>query len=149
MIAHFLAAGGVFPDISMIATDSTYREKIETAARARIFWGDAQADVVKYLADNGTDQRQAEMMVEAYYHERADTVRKMGFRKILIGIPLVIAPLLPWIILSVIMHRFFMPPVMMLCLPGSLLVYGLYLLFKGTLMYLWPDTQMGDIAEQD
>jgi hypothetical protein len=149
VIANVAAAGGAFLVYRMLTAEETYREKIETTARARVFWGDPEADIVKYLADNGTEQGEAKLMVEAFIHERADTVRKMGLRKILIGIPLVTAPLLPWIILSTMMHRLFMPPIMILCLPGSFVVYGLYSLFKGILMYVWPDTQAGDIAEAD
>lgn len=133
----------------MISTGSTYREKLETDARARIFWGDAQAEVVKYLVENGMDQKEVDGMVEAFVHERADTIRKMGFKKILIGTACVAAPMVPWIVLSAMLHRFFMPPIMFACVPGSIGVYGLYSLFKGTMMYVMPDSETGDVAEAD
>jgi len=133
----------------MIATGSTYRERAEDAARARIFWGDARDDVVKHLVDNGVAHEEEGGIVEAFVHERADTIRKMGLKKILVGLPLIAVLFAPWLIISFMTHRFFMPPVWILCLPGSAFVYGAYSLLKGMRLYLMPDSEMGDIAEKD
>ena len=133
----------------MIATGSTYREKAETEARARIFWGDSCEEVLKHLVDHGIEHGEAGGMVEAYYHERIDTIRKMGMKKILIGLPCLAVPLAPWLVLTVIMHRLFMPPMMVICLPGSLGIYGAYSLIKGTQLYFLPDGELGDIAEKE
>ncbi len=129
--------------------NSTYREKAETTARAKIFWGDAREDVVKDLVDNGMDSTEASGLVESFVHERAHTIRKMGTKKILIGSALVLLPLLPWIAFVIMLHRFFLPPLMILCLPGSVLVYGGYSLFSGSMMYFLPDNLTGDIAETE
>ena len=133
----------------MISTGSTYREKLDAAARAKIFWGDPREEAIKHLVENGIDSEEANGMVEAFVHERADTICKMGFKKILIGAVLVALPLAPWIILTIMVHRFFMPPIMILLLPGSVFVYGAYSLFPGSMMYMWPDNQTGDVSEID
>jgi hypothetical protein len=133
----------------MIATGSTYRERAETEARARIFWGDQRDDVVRHLTDNGVAHEEAGGIVESFVHERADTIRKMGMKKLLIGGALVGALFTPWFAICIITHRFFMPPLMIACLPGSVGVYGAFSLLKGAQLYLMPDSEMGDIAEKD
>jgi hypothetical protein len=133
----------------MISTGSTYREKVETTARARVFWGDTPDDVIKELTDNGLVQDEAKGLVEEFVRERAHTIRSMGSKKIFIGLALVALPLLPWIALTVMLHRFFMPPLMVLCVPGSVFVYGAYSLFKGIFMYFLPYNETGDVAEVD
>jgi len=133
----------------MIATGSTYRERAETEARARIFWGEARDEVVKHLVNNGVEREEAGGIVEAFVHERADTIRKMGLKKLLIGLPCVLVPVTPWLVMSVLMHRLFMPPIIILCLPGSITIYGAYSLIKGAQLYLMPDSELGDIAERE
>jgi hypothetical protein len=133
----------------MISMGSTYREKLETTARAKIFWGDAREDVVKNLVDSGMDSVEANGLVEAFVHERAHTIQKMGTKKIFIGLALVALPLLPWIAIMVMIHRLFLPPLTIICLPGSCLVFGGYSLFSGSMMYFMPDNLTGDIAETE
>src|SRR5690242_11072229 len=94
----------------MTTTGSSYREKIETAARAKVFWGESRDDVFKHLIDNGFSAEEANAIIEMFFSERAVTLRKWGVKKMLLGTGILALGLVPWIGMCGIMHRFYMPP---------------------------------------
>lgn len=141
--------GGFFQCTHMTTTGSTYREKIETAARAKVFWGEHRDDVLKHLTDNGFTVEEANAMVESFFHERFGTLRKWGVKKMLLGGGALALGLVPWIGLCVLMHRFYMPPLPALVLLASAFVYGTFSCLKGSMMYMWPNNETGDVANMD
>ena len=136
----------------MTTTGSTYREKTETAARAKIFWGDDRDDVIKHLLDNGFEVEEANRMVEEFYLERFSILRRWGMKKMLLGSLLVALGLAPWLTFCIILHRFVMPPMVVLVVLvvlGAAFVYGGYSCLKGSMMYMWPKNETGDVADME
>lgn len=62
-----------------------------TEARARIIWGDPPNDVVQWLVSKGDSPVSAEAAVRSWRRERADEIRRMGLRDLLLGVPLAVA----------------------------------------------------------
>jgi len=62
------------------------REQAEAEARAKVSWGDAEEDVIKYLMVQRFTVQEAKDMVGEMFKERMVTVRATGVRKIIIGI---------------------------------------------------------------
>lgn len=133
----------------MTNTGSTYREKIETAARAKVFWGDHRDDVVRHLTDNGFSSEEASVMVDSFIDERFSTLKKWGVKKMLLGCGALLLGLVPWMGFCALLHRFYMPPLPGLLLLGSAFVYGAYSCLKGSMMYMWPNNETGDVADID
>jgi hypothetical protein len=133
----------------MTTTGSTYREKIETAARAKVFWGDSREDVIKHLTDNGFTAEEANTMVETFFDERFSTLRKWGIKKMFIGLGILALGMTPWLGLCWFMHRFYMPPLPAVLALATALVYGAFSCLKGSMMYMWPKNEIGDVGTMD
>jgi hypothetical protein len=75
------------PEIKM------WREKLESEARAKIFWGDSTDSVLGLLQSQGIQNQEASALIESFVQERAAAVSSLGRRSILIGIGLLLVPL--------------------------------------------------------
>ena len=69
-----------------------WREKLESEARAKIFWGDSAESVITLLQSQGIQNPEAATLTESFLQERADSVKSLGRRSILIGVPLILVP---------------------------------------------------------
>ena len=72
------------------------RPQAEHEARAKISWGDSPEDVVKFLMIQGFSYKDASGLVDEMWRERAITIRKNGFIKIVIGCVLMCLPVGFW-----------------------------------------------------
>ena len=117
---------------------------MEDQARAKIFWGDAPNDVVKYLMMEGYNYDEASKHVAGLSKERAAATRANGIRKIVMGVPMMFVPLIAWIIFARV--GFF--PVKLFALAVMVGVYGGWLTLNGTLMLIAPKIESGDVADQ-
>lgn len=57
-------------------------------ARAKLIWGDRPSDVRQWLSTRGVTDEQIEVIVRHAMCERARTIRGMGLKDVLIGLPL-------------------------------------------------------------
>ena len=116
----------------------------EHEARAKILWGDPPEEVIKYLLIQRFDPAEASSLVRSLFQERAATIRSNGIKKVVIGIGLVCVPVVAFIIFTSIG---FLP----LKLFGATLVvgvWGAWMILKGTIMFLAPKSEPGDVSEQ-
>lgn len=116
----------------------------EHEARAKILWGDPPEEVVKYLLIQRFNHEEASSLVRAMFQERAVTIRSNGIKKVVIGIALACVPLVAFIIFT---SMGFLP----LKLFGATLVVGVWvawMILKGTIMFLAPKSEPGDVSEQ-
>ena len=67
----------------------------------------------------------------------------------LLGTGILALGLVPWIGMCGIMHRFYMPPLPALVVLASALVYGALSCVKGSMMYVWPQNETGDVADME
>ena len=120
------------------------RESAEREARAKISWGDAPEDVVKFLMVNAFEYGEAKALVDAMFTERASTIRKNGIKKIVTGSLLAALPVVTFGIC-------FATGVFLTKLIGATVLaglYGLWQLAKGIFMVVAPKSEAGDVAEQ-
>lgn len=113
-------------------------------ARAKIYWGDPPEEVIKYLMIKGISHEEASVMVGALLRERAAAIRANGIRKILTGISLMAVP--------VVAYRIFVGigiiPMKLFGLTIMVGLWGVWLFLKGTIMFLSPKSESGDLADQ-
>jgi hypothetical protein len=128
----------------MIPTRPIDREKAETEARAKAFWGDSREDVLKFLMMNGINAAEATTLVEGIFQERAEEIRRIGLRKIFIGIALMAVPVVAWF---VFMSLHFLP-MKLFAVTVMVGLYGTYLLLKGTIMFVSPKSEPGDVGDK-
>ena len=65
-------------------------DKIITEARARIIWGESPLSVRSYLTANGVPAAEADAKIKEFNAERNAEIRKMGFRRVLLGAGLLV-----------------------------------------------------------
>ena len=118
--------------------------QVEHEARAKIFWGDAPEEVIKYLYVNGVSVENATIMVNSMFAERAATIRGIGLRKILIGIPLICVPLISYSFFA----RLMIFPAKLFALTVMVGLYGVWNLLKGSIMFCSPKSEPGDVADK-
>src|SRR5262245_14153166 len=75
-----------------------WREKLESEARAKIFWGDSPESVLEYVQSQGFTKEEAETTINAIVEERVQSLRSLGRRNILIGLPLVLVPVASYLV---------------------------------------------------
>lgn len=112
--------------------------------RARIMWGDSREDAIKFAMLQGLSATEARELVEPMFAERAATIRRNGFGKIIGGCLLVCVPIASYLFfqhLGVIPLKIFAVTVMV----G---LYGAYMVVQGTFMTIAPKMEPGDVAEQ-
>ena len=120
----------------------SFRDQMETEARAKIFWGDSAEDVIAYLRSVGIAQSEAQTMIDAILVERNEAVRAKGKRKIILGALLVPVPLVAWVVFSQMM-------IFPLKTFGFTVVVGLFGVWKltdGTINVLSPQSDKSDLS---
>jgi len=118
--------------------------QLEHEARAKIFWGDEPQEVIKYLRMQGITLEEAVMLVESMSQERAETIRGMGLRKILVGIALVCVPIIAWIVFN----NAGVIPLKLFAITIMVGLYGAWLLLKGSMMFFAPKSEPGDVSSK-
>jgi hypothetical protein len=118
------------------------RSQAEHEARAKIFWGDAPEEVVKFLMRQGISAAESQELVSAMFMERAKTIRRNGIKKVFMGIGLMCIPV-----------AFFFGCMSVGYLPMKIFavtimvgLYGTYQALKGTIMFFAPKSEPGDVA---
>lgn len=120
------------------------RPKAEMEARSKIMWGDPPEDVTKFLMMQGISYEEATVLVEAMVQERMSMLRGIGFRKILIAVPMMCVPVVAFIYFSG--TGFF--PLKTLGAAVGVGLWGAYIFLKGSLILLAPRSEPGDIADK-
>lgn len=117
------------------------RTQAEQEARAKMSWGDPPEAVVTFLMMQGFSQEEAKDFVQMLTKERTAAVRGIGFRKIVIGVPLMFVPVVYFILVGLGNLQLWAVCVMI----G---LYGAWSAFKGVFMLIAPKTEKGDLADQ-
>ena len=120
------------------------RSQAEHEARAKISWGDAPEDVVKFLMLHGFAAAEASAMVNEMFLERATTIRQNGIGKIIKGSLAISVPIITALVFLAI-GIFFVKIFAVTVMVG---LWGLWQVFKGIFMVVSPKTEHGDVAEQ-
>jgi hypothetical protein len=119
-------------------------EQAQHEARAKVFWGDAPEDVIKFLQMQGIVYDDACVMVDAMFVERERAIRARGVRKICLGVAMMLVPVIVYLILANIGYVDFK-------LLGMAVVVGIggaWFCLKGTFMLVSPQTEVGDVSDQ-
>jgi hypothetical protein len=117
----------------------------EIEARAKIIWGDPPEEIVKFLMIQGFKHDESVKMVEVMLKERAATLRGIGIRKILTGIPTMLVAVVVFIkFIPLAMNILF---VILLAVPVMGALWGAWMVLKGGFMLLFPSWEKGDIAD--
>jgi hypothetical protein len=120
------------------------RAQAEIDARAKVSWGDSEQDVIKHLMIGGYTYQEAVELAKGMFAVRAKEVRAGGMKKVFFGIVLVCVPIVAGIIfLSV---GFF--PLKIFGATVVVGVYGAWCILKGTVMFVAPKSEPGDVATQ-
>ncbi|HSY20396.1 MAG TPA: hypothetical protein VK815_18775 [Candidatus Acidoferrales bacterium] len=120
------------------------REQAQAEARAKVSWGDAEDEVIKYLMVQRFTAQEAKDMVGEMFKERLVTVRKTGVRKIITGSGLMCVPVIGYLCFA---HIGIIPIKLM----GILIMVGLYgawQVLNGIIALIAPKMESGDVAEQ-
>ena len=120
------------------------RPKAEMEARSKIMWGDSPEDVTKFLMMQGISFEEAPILVEAMVQERMSLLRGIGFRKILIAVPMMCVPVVAFIFFS----GTGIFPLKTLGAAVGVGLWGAYIFLKGSLILLAPRSEPGDIADK-
>lgn len=120
------------------------RDKAESEARAKIFWGDSREDVVKFLMLHSVNAQEATALVAEMFKERLATIRSSGIRKIVIGVLLMCVPVAAWFIFASIG----VIPLKIFAVTVVVGLWGGWMVMKGTFMVASPKTEAGDVADQ-
>lgn len=120
------------------------RAQAEHEARAKIMWGDAPEEVIKYLRLQGLSAEEASELVQPLLKERAVTVRSNGIRNMVIGSLMACVPIVAFFIF---MSMKFIPT-KIFALTIMVGLYGVYKLFNGIFMFVAPKSEPGDVGEQ-
>jgi hypothetical protein len=121
-----------------------WREKLESEARAKIFWGDSAESVIAHLQSQGIQNPDAATLTESFLQERDTSVKSLGRRSIMIGAPLILVPVISYLI----MHQM---GILLMKLLGLTVVVGLFggwKVVKGTIMVTSPRSYPGDLSEE-
>jgi len=113
-------------------------------ARAKIFWGDAPEEVVKFLMRQSIPYSEASELVNGLLNERAAALRSEGIGKIVTGIGMACVPVAAWTFFT----RIGFLPLKLFALTVMVGCWGAYRILKGTLMVVSPRSESGDVAEQ-
>lgn len=119
-------------------------EQAQIEARAKVFWGDAAEDVVKYLQMQGISYDDACVMVDQMFAERERAIRARGVRKICVGVVLMLVPVVVYLILASIGYIDFK----LLAMAVVIGLAGAWFCLKGTFMVVSPQTEIGEVSDQ-
>ena len=120
------------------------RPQAEHEARAKILWGDAPEEVVKFLRLQGFAMEEASAFVKTLFDERAATIRSNGLRKTFLGIGLMCVPIVAFFGFKA--AGVF--PLKLFGLTVAVGCYGIWNVIKGLIMFLSPRSEAGDVSEQ-
>ena len=120
------------------------RNQAEIEARAKISWGDPPQEVLKYLMMQGFSYEEAVTLVDSMYQERASTIRRTGITRVVIGLALMSAPGLAWLMFESIGAS----SLKLLAIAVIIAVVGVWLLIKGIFMIVAPRSESGDVADK-
>jgi hypothetical protein len=112
-------------------------------ARSKIMWGDDPAEVAKFLMGHGFNRDESQTAIEPLLVERKEAVRKAGLNKIFTGIGMMCVPVIAGFL-------FLQMPIFPLKLFGATVAVGLwgaYRVLGGTMMFLSPKGEKGDVAD--
>jgi len=126
------------------SVDSVHRDKVETEARAKTFWGVSREDILKDFLKEGIDESEATSLVQGMFQERADTIRGMGMKKIFAGLSLISVGIVTWFLIG----KLHFIPAKLFFIPACCGVYGAYSALNGSIMYISPNSETGDISEK-
>lgn len=139
------ASGGVataeHSPASRVATKDFTSARNE--ARSKVYWGDAPEDVTRFLMMQGMPAQEARAVVRKLSSERARAVRGGGIQKILSGCGLVCVPIASLIIFL----RIGVVPLWLFGFTVAIGLWGVWRVFKGTMMVLAPRMEPGDVAD--
>ena len=120
-----------------------HRDRVETEARAKIFWGDSTESVIAYLQSQGINQQEAQTIMDSVLAEREEFVRAEGKKRIIVGALLILVPIIAYVVFATI-------GVFPLKLFGLTVVVGLYggwKIVKGTINVLSPGSDRSDLSD--
>lgn len=120
------------------------RDKVETEARAKTYWGDSREEVTKFLMMNRFSAAEATEIAAEMFAERAATIRGAGLKKIVMGSLMVLFPIASWIFFIAVIHLIFIKIWALTLMVG---LYGMYCLIKGLIMFFSPGSEPGDVSE--
>jgi hypothetical protein len=118
-------------------------ERAEAEAKSKIMWGDSPADVSKFLLSQGFTSEQANGVIASLLNHRAETVRKTGIHKIVVGSGMVCVPVIAFIVFKSI-------GVFPLKIFGAAIVvgvWGAWRVLSGIIMVMSPRSEKGDVAD--
>ena len=93
---------------------------------------------------HGFQPADANSLVQELFKERAVTIRRNGLKKLLLGVVLMCVPVVA--ALAFLHMGFF--PIKLFAFTVIVGLYGAYLLIKGTIMFLAPKSEPGDVSAQ-
>ncbi len=138
------AAPATTPDRPSSRLGQKDRPQAEQEARAKISWGDAPKEVVKFLMIQGFERDEAMSFVNTLSADRVVTVRRNGIRNIIIGVLLVCVPIVTFLVF----RSMGMLPLKILGATGVVGVVGAWKLLNGIFMVVAPKSEGGDVANQ-
>ena len=120
-------------------------EKIETDARAKIFWGESPESVLSELQSKGLGSREALEMIEAIKKERQASIRSAGITKIIVGGLLLIVPVAAYFFFYAVR----IIPLKLFGFTIAIGAYGVWKLINGTMNVFFPGAESGDLSDRD
>jgi hypothetical protein len=120
-----------------------WREKLESEARAKIFWGDSPESVLAYVQSQGFTKEEAEATIHGIVQERIESLKGFGRRNILIGIPLLLVPVASYLVL----RQLGIFPIKIFAVTVVIGLFGGFKLARGTMMLLSPGSMTGDLSD--
>jgi hypothetical protein len=142
--SHSALAASAAPRAAASRGPEINRERVENEARAKISWGDAPEEVIKYAMIEGFTYQEASVMVNEMFKERAKTIRKNGIVKVFVGIGCVFVPIVSLVIFLSMGYI----PLKIFAVTVMIGLWGLWSIIKGSLMFIAPKSEPGDVAEQ-
>jgi hypothetical protein len=116
-------------------------EQARHEARAKVFWGDAPPDVIKYLQMQGISYDEACIIADELCTEREKAIRAGGMRKLLMGLGLMAVPGITWLVFM----RIGMIQIHLMAITSVIGVGGAYFFLKGTFAFLSPNSETGEV----
>jgi hypothetical protein len=112
-------------------------------ARAKVLWGDAREEVIKFLMLHGVVREEAAELVQPMFQERAATIRATGVRRILSGCGMICVPVAAFVIFS----RMGVLPIKLFAMTVAVGLWGAWRALNGGIMLASPSMATGDVAE--
>jgi hypothetical protein len=117
-----------------------------TEARARIIWGDSPSSVREFLISNGMSGAEADIRIKEFNVERNTEIRRIGFRNILIGAPLLaVSGVAAYLIFSRIAGGYAIAKCFGFVVIG--VMFGLWKLIVGIIYLVCPQTEHKSIPD--